>query len=324
VSPELSIIIVNWNGGSLLQRCIETIVNSAPKTSYEVVVIDNASEDQSLHLLRANERTAPLLLNHQLRIITNSENRGFGPANNQGFELTTTPFVFLLNPDTEVRAETIDTLMGTMRSDGLIGACGPKIMNPDGSVQFSVFPNPPRVWQAVLSNLKLYLLLPRRIRGELLLADHWDHNRKRRVPMLSGAAILARRRMIEEVGGFDERYRMYAEDNEWCLRIIRSRWKLLFNPDAIVLHHGSQSALNRWSKLGKIRVQMEAGYAFQNHVLPRWRVIVNQLANYLIISAQVAKRGMAGIHQPELDLQKEIYRENLKRSLGYRGPNSHS
>jgi GT2 family glycosyltransferase len=316
VSPELSIVIVNWNAGDLLWRCIQSIIASGPQISYEIVVVDNASQDESLALLRADH--AELLLNERLRIVTNSENRGFGPANNQAFALTTAPFVFLLNPDTEIFPDTIDTLIAIMRSDRRIGACAPKIIKPDGSVQISVFHNPPRVWQTVLSNLKLYLLLPRRLRGELLLADHWDHNRRRLVPMVIGAAILARREMIEEVGGFDERFQMYAEDNEWCLRITRAGWRRMFEPEAIVMHHGSQSASKRWPELQKQRVQLEAGYRFQNHVLPRWRVVANQLTNYLIISAQVGWRSLRGINAPGLQLQQKVYGENLKRSLGIR------
>lgn len=314
--PELSIIIVNWNAGKLLPRCIETIVTSAPKTVYEVVLIDNASADQSLELLRANQMAAGLLRNQQLRIINNSENRGFGPAHNQGFALTATPFVLLLNPDTEVPAGAIDTLIETMRSDSRIGACGPRIVNADGSLQISVFHNPPRVWQTLLSQLKLYLILPGRLRGELLLADHWDHSRKRSVPMLSGAAILARREMIEQVGGFDERFLMYGEDNEWCLRIKRSGWRMVFDPEATILHHGGQSAEQRWSKPERAKVRLEAGYLFQKQVLPRWRLIANQLTNYSIISAQVAWRRLRGIRSAKLDLQKEVHRRNFKRSLG--------
>ena len=316
MSPELSIIIVNWNTGDLLRRCIQSIIASGPKVSYEIVVVDNASQDESLPLLRVNQ--PELVLHERLKVVTNSENRGFGPANNQAFTLTTAPFVLLLNPDTEVFPATIDTLIAIMRSDNRIGACAPKIVNPDGSVQISVFPNPPRVWQTVLSNLKLYLLLPRRLRGELLLADHWDHNRRRLVPMVSGAAILARREMIEAVGAFDERFQMYAEDNEWCLRITRAGWRLMFEPAAMVMHHGSQSASKRWPELQKQRVQLEAGYRFQNQVLPRWRVVVNQLTNYLIISAQVGWRGLRGINAPGLQLQQKVYWENLKRSLGIR------
>lgn len=315
MKTDLSIIIVNWNGGDLLRRCVETIVNSDPRVTYEVVIIDNASSDDSLALLNASEAGAFLNSHQQLRIFQNPENRGFGAANNQAFGLTDSPFVFLLNLDTEVHPGTIDTLMRTMVSDPKIGACGPKILNTDGSLQISAFFNPPRVWHTILSQLKLYHLLPHRIRGELLLGRHWDHNRQRCVPMLSGAAILARRQMIDEVGGFDERFHMYSEDNEWCWRITRTDWKLMFVPEAVVLHHGGQSSMKRWSSDEKLRVKLEAGFYFENRVLPRWQLAANQLANYLVVSAQIAGRSMRGIHIPELYLIKEMHREHLKRSL---------
>lgn len=312
---ELSIIIVNWNGGDLLRRCAETIVTSQPTASYEIVIVDNASADDSLDQLRASELLAPLISTQQLRILQNSENRGFGAANNQGFAATDSPFVFLLNLDTEVRPGTIDTLMQTIASDPSIGVCGPKILNSDGSLQISAFFNPPRVWHTVLSQLKLYLLLPPRIRGELLLGRHWDHNRQRSVPMLSGAAMLARRRLIDEVGGFNERFHMYSEDTEWCWRITKANWKLVFVPEAVLLHHGAQSSMKRWSSQERLRVRLEAGFNFEHTVLPRWRVAANQLTNYLVVSAQIAGRKLLGIRMPELYLVREIHREHLKRSL---------
>ena len=315
MNTDLSIIIVNWNGGGLLRRCVETIVSSDVRVTYEIVIVDNASEDDSLEQLNASEAAAALIANRQLRIFKNAENRGFGAANNQGFDLTDSPFLFLLNLDTEVHPGTIDTLMRTMNADPAIGACGPKILNPDGSLQISAFFNPPRVWHTLLSQLKLYHLLPHRLRGELLLGRHWDHDRQRPVPMLSGAAIIARRQMIDEVGGFDERFHMYAEDNEWCWRISQSNWKLVFVPDAVVLHHGGQSSMKRWSSDEKLRVKLEAGFYFEHRVLPRWRLAANQLANYLVVSAQIAGRQMRGIHIPELYLIKEVHREHLKRSL---------
>jgi len=314
---ELSIIIINWNGGSLLRRCVETIVSSPPSCSYEIVIIDNASQDNSLDQLRASEALTPLLANQQLRIFNNSENRGFGAANNQGFALTDSPFVFLLNLDTEVRPGTIDTLLRTIESDPAIGVCGPRILNSDGSLQISAFFNPPRVWHTVLSQLKLYLLLPHRIRGELLLGRHWDHDRLRSVPMLSGAAMLARRKMIDEVGGFNERFHMYSEDTEWCWRITQANWKLMFVPEAVLLHHGAESSKKRWSSYERLKVRLEAGYNFEHTVLPRWRVTANQLTNYLVVSAQIAGRKLLGMRIPELYQVREIHREHLKRSLNH-------
>ena len=312
---DLSIIIVNWNGGQLLSRCIETVVSSAPKVTYEIVIVDNASADDSLDRLRANEVAAPMIDSGQIRIILNSDNRGFGAANNQAFAVVDSPYVFLLNLDTEVPPGTIDTLIDKLKSDPKIGACGPKMLNTDGSLQVSAFFNPPRVWHTVLSQLWLYRLLPRRIRGELLLGGHWNHDRERCVPMLGGAAILARREMIEQVGGFDERFHMYAEDNEWCWRITNSNWRLLFVPEALLLHHGAQSSGKRWSNMDYIRVKMRAGFNFEQHVLPRWRVAANQLANYMVVTVQITGRKLLGIQHPELQVIKEMYREQLKRAL---------
>ncbi len=312
---DLSIIIVNWNGGRLLTRCIETIASSAPKVAYEIVIVDNASTDDSLAQLRASEVAGPMIDSARIRIILNDDNRGFGAANNQAFAFTDSPYVFLLNSDTEVPPGTIDTLVEKLESDPKIGACGPKMLNPDGSLQTSVFFNPPCVWHTVMSQLWLYRLLPRRLRGELLLGWHWNHDRERAVPMLGGAAILARREMIEQVGGFDERFHMYAEDNEWCWRITKSNWRLIFVPDALLLHHGAQSSGKRWSPADQIRVRLGAGFNFEQQVLPRWRLALNQLANYMVVNVQITGRKLLGIQHPELSVIKEMHREHLKRAL---------
>ncbi len=312
---DLSIIIINWNGGGLLTRCVETIVSSAPKVSYEIVIVDNASSDDSVDRLRANEVAARMIETEQLRIIFNSENRGFGAANNQAFALTDSRFVFLLNSDTEVPPGTIDTLIQKLTSDPQIGACGPKMLNADGTTQTSVFFNPPRVWHTILSQLWLYRLLPRRMRGELLLGWHWSHDRERSVPMLGGAAILAKREMIEQVGGFNERFHMYSEDSEWCWRIRQKNWRLMFVPKAILLHHGAQSSDKRWTPADQIRVRLSAGFDFERQVLPRWRLAANQLANYFVVTVQLAGRKLLRIEHPELHVIMEMHREHLKRAL---------
>ena len=312
---DLSIIIVNWNGGSLVTRCIETVVNCAPKVSYEIVIIDNASTDHSITELRASEIAGPMIDSGQIRIVYNSENRGFGAANNQAFALTESPFLFLLNSDTEVQPGTIDKLIEKLKSDPKIGACGPKMLNTDGSVQASVFFNPPCVWHTILSQLWLYHLLPRRMRGELLLGWHWSHDRERSVPMLGGAAMLARREMIEDVGGFNERFHMYSEDTEWCWRITRANWRLLFVPEATLLHHGAQSSGKRWTPADQIRVRLRAGFNFEHQVLPRWRLAANQLANYIVVTVQITGRKLFRVQHPELEVIREMHREHLKRAL---------
>ena len=312
---DLSIIIVNWNGGSLLTRCVESIVNSAPKRAYEIVIIDNASADDSLAQLRANATAAKIIDSGQLRIFNNSENRGFGAANNQAFALTESPFLFLLNLDTEVPPGTIDTLIEKLQANPKIGACGPKMLNPDGTLQVSVFFSPPRVWHTFMSQLWLYHLLPPKLRGELLLGWHWNHDRERSVPMLGGAAIMARRTMIEQVGGFDERFHMYGEDNEWCWRIRKSDWQLMFVPGASLMHYGAQSSSKRWSHTDRIRMRLRAGFNFEHRALPRWRLAANQLANYLVVTAQITGRKLLGIQHTELSVIRDVHREHLKRAF---------
>ena len=295
-----------------------SVLTRPPSVDYEIVIVDNASTDQSLALLRASELGRELSERGRLRIVENEENRGFGQANNQAFGLTEAALLLLLNPDTEVMPGSIDRLIATVQSDSSIAAAGPKLLNADGSLQISVWRNPPAAWEILLSQLYLYRLLPRRIRGELLLGGHWDHSRERRVPMLSGAAMLVRRKVIEAVGGFDERFHMYGEDNEWCLRIVRGGWQMVFQPEAVILHHGAQSSMQRWNNLEKLRVQLEASYFFQEHSLPRRSLIANQLANYLTASGQHLWRRIRGVDAPQVKLAREIHRAHLKQALSTR------
>jgi len=313
--PDLSIIIVNWNGGELLRKCLRSILANPPATSYEVILVDNASTDGSVAVLREDETIKELIAGKQLHIVENVENTGFGRANNQAFALSRAPLIFLLNPDTEVTNGAIDTLIATVNSGARVGACGPRILNPDGSVQISVWRNPPSAWEILLSQMKLYLLLPARMRGELLLGGHWQHDRRRSVPMLSGAAILLKREVIDEVGGFDARFHMYGEDNEWCFRVTRADWQMIFEPAAVIIHHGAGSSSQRWTNLEKVRVQMEASFTFQKQALGGFALVRNQLASYLVTVLQYSWRKIRRVPAPELELARRIHWQHLKQSL---------
>lgn len=302
---------MNWNSHELLRRSVQSIIDNPPSIPWEILIVDNASADGSTDWLKGDSSR----FDCQIRLLKNSENLGFGRANNQAFELSRSPLVLLLNPDTEVTPGAIDSLVVTLNSSAKIGACGPKILNPDESLQISVWRNPPAPWEIVLSQMKLYLLLPRPLRGELLLGGHWNHNRQRRVPMLSGAAILARREMIDEVGGFDERFHMYGEDNEWCLRIKRAGWHLVFEPRAVIIHHGGHSSVQRWTDQQKLRVQLEASYLFQKNALGKWQLVANQLASFLTAWVQHIWRRMRGIEAPEVKIAWQTHLVHLKRAL---------
>jgi N-acetylglucosaminyl-diphospho-decaprenol L-rhamnosyltransferase len=317
MTPQLSFIIINWNGGELLKRCIDSIARYPPSISCDVIVVDNASTDASIAWLRecgghAGSKQIPL------RVIENSDNRGFGKANNQAFALTEAPLLFLLNADAELTKDACDTLISTLNSSADIGACGPRLLNPDGSLQISVWRNPPTAWATLVSGLRLASLLPKRLRGELLLAEHWDHSRRRDVGMFGGAAILVRRAVVDEVGGFDERFHMYGEDNEWCLRIKRAGWRLVFEPDARVVHQGAHGARQRWTDLEKLHLQTEAYLQFLHQAVPRRGVIANLTASSTLLALQRTLRRIRSRPVEEVDTVLRLHFRDLKRALGFR------
>jgi GT2 family glycosyltransferase len=314
VAVELSIVIVNWNGGKLLGRCIESILQSPPTISCDITVVDNASTDDSLNWVRSRSANADLG-GVKVHLIENAENLGFSKANNQAIAYSSAPLLLLLNNDTEVRPDAIDLLVGTLTSDQRIGACGPRLINPDGSLQVSAWRNPPAAWEILISGLRLYRLMPRRIRGELLLGRHWSHARRRKVGMLSAAAILVKREVIDDVGGFDERFHMYAEDDEWCLRVVRAHWWLVFEPDAVVMHHGGHAALERWSSLERRLTITEEGLRFQRYCLSRRRLISNLLANSAVVLLAHIWKSLMGGQTDETGMKLGLYLRHLKRAF---------
>lgn len=307
MSAELAIIIVNWNGGELLRRCLASVREFPPSISYEVVVVDNDSKDESREWLRT--------LGDSIRLIENSENEGFGKANNVAFAATNSPYLFLLNSDAEVKAESIDKLLATINSDSKIGVAGPKLLNPDGTLQASVWQNPTTPFELLANAFRLYRFMPKRKRAERLLGYHWDHSYRRNAHLLSGAALLVKRQVIDEVGGFEERFHMYGEDTEWCLRIVRAGWSMVFEPTAVVVHHGGGSSAKRWTDLEKRRAEYLSFFRFQRLALSRRLMIGNLLTGWFTSLAQVVWRFVRRESRDEPRMAVSLYATELKAVL---------
>jgi GT2 family glycosyltransferase len=304
VSAELSIIIVNWNGGGLLGRCVESILFHPPGVPYEIVVADNGSSDGSVDALRG-----------RVRLIENGANLGFGRANNIAIDQTEAPFVFLLNPDTEVLPGAINALLATLKSDARIGAVAPRLLNTDLTLQPSVWGDIPYPLYVLLNDLPLHRLLPQPLRGRLLRGRHWDHRERMRVSSFSGAAIMAKRKMIDEVGVFDERFHMYGEDAEWCMRIYRSGWWLIFEPAAEVVHHGGQSAAKRWNDHDRRMKEEEANLRFQFQCTPPAQFMINTLTSAAVLRLQRAQARRRGEPVELLDSVIALKMAFIKRTL---------
>lgn len=319
MTPELSIIIVNWNAAGLLQRCLESIARHPPRVAFEILVVDNASTDDSLAMLRSST-VQGLFPAGELRTVANPANDGFAKANNLAFRMARGPALFLLNPDTEVHPGAVDALLRTLRSGARIGACAPMLLNTDGTLQPSAWRNPPSVLTIFCEGLRLYRLVPGRLRARWLLGEHWDHAERRDVPSFSGAAILMKREVIYDAGAFDESFEMYGEDVEWCLRAGRKGWRLVFEPAARVVHHGGHSALKRWTDQERRFQEIEAWFRSQRHVLPPARFLANSFAYLLVINLLRLRRALVGEPSEYLDrvatLQKRHIREAFAEILG--------
>src|SRR3990172_6587802 len=317
--PWLSIVTVNWNSGDLLRACVESVVQSGPSLPCEFIIVDNASTDDSLPALEhptvvAWSRWVPI------RLIKNAKNVGFARAVNQAIRQSQAPMLFLLNPDTLVRPGAIDALAKTLTSDDRIGACAPRLLNPDGSVQPSVWPNPPTPLYIITEGLQLYRLLPRKLRGEWLLGRHWDHARRRRVRSCSGAAFMVKRALIADIGDLDERFEMYGEDAEWCFRMIRRGWWLVFEPAAEVIHYGGGSAEKRWAPDERRLREVAAHIGFQQECLSPAHVMANTLSYALVLELLRAWRRInrhpIGTLDAVIALQWEAFRQAVRAVRG--------
>ncbi len=243
----LTTIVVSYNTEGLTLDCLASLAQE----DCEVIVVDNASHDGSAASLQTWQRSLP----DRHHLILNDENVGFARANNQGMKQARGRYVLLLNSDTVVQTGQLGQLVAWMDAHPDVGASGPRLVYPDGTPQPS--PSPvPTAWMYVVRFLGLKHLLPSpvlkrwvaRLLRPLLgkaLVSHMDPGTDgasgSEIEYLSGAALLVRKEVIEQVGGLDDGYFMYLEDVDWCIRIRRAGWKLGFVPDVDILHYAGAS-----------------------------------------------------------------------------------
>ena len=228
----LSVVIVSWNSAEFLEGCLNAVYGEADRRDVEVIVVDNASKDGSVDLIR---NQFP-----QVRLIVNDANRGVSVGFNQGMAASTRAYIQLLCSDTTVQPGAFDALLSFLDTHPDVGAVGPRLMYPDGRPQPScrTFPSLTLFAWEFLGLSRLFPAHP--VFGKWRMGT-FDHRTLREVDQPRGSSLMVRKAMVEQVGGWDESLEMFFNDVDWCLRIKENGWKIYFVPAALMAHYGGGS-----------------------------------------------------------------------------------
>lgn len=305
----LSIIIVNWNTRDITRNCLRSIRRQVERISYEVIVVDNASSDGSVEMIRSEFPEASL--------IANDDNIGFGRANNQGMRVARGRYFLLLNSDTLVIDDSVQRLVSFVESDARIGIAGCKLLFEDLTLQGSCsrFPS---IKIALLEDLMLYKFLSRRQQGELLLNGYWNHDHTRDVDAVWGAAMLVRREVFNQSGGFDETIFMYGEDLELCMRVHDLGWRITFAHDCRIVHLNHKSSEKKYGdeRIDLCQKQAYEIYRRRTGVLLMSILLLIHTAGALIRVCYFGLRAMArGGARDYFSSQAKFYNRSLRYHL---------
>ncbi|MEO8423456.1 MAG: glycosyltransferase family 2 protein [Actinomycetota bacterium] len=225
-AAELAVVIVNYNTGDYLERCLASLQAHRGDIATDVLVIDNASVDGS--------HTEAMAAHPWARLIENAENVYLSPAWNQGIRETLAPYVLLLNPDTEWWAGTLADYVAVARAHPRVGIVGPMIRNLDGTVYPSGRPLPSVV--DAMGHGFLGPFLPGNRFSRRYHMEGWDRTTEREVDWVSGACMLLPRKVFDEVGMLDESFLLFGEELDLATRLRDAGWSVLFTPSVEILH----------------------------------------------------------------------------------------
>ncbi|MFH1601753.1 MAG: glycosyltransferase family 2 protein [Candidatus Shapirobacteria bacterium] len=239
---DLSIIIISFNTKKILGQCLKSILSSRDKLRKEIIIVDNASADDSLRIVRKFQFSNS---NFQIKLIKNKKNLGFAKANNQGIKIARGKNVLLLNSDTLVKKNSLSKLVKFAKKNKDLGAVAPRLLNADGSVQPSCFRFP-----SVKGAIKEFWLSKKNSFSKY----YPKTGQPALVEAAVGAALLLPQKTIAKIGLLDERYFMYFEDLDYCRRIKKAGLKIYYLPQAEIVHiHGAsgkkeKGKTNLWLK----------------------------------------------------------------------------
>ncbi len=226
---DVSILIVHFNTPGLLRQTIKGIQNATHVSTCEILVVDNNPEIRVHEMLRTEFP--------EVRVIVSETNLGFGRGMNRALELARGRYFFVFNPDIATFDHQIDTLVRFMDAHADVGMVGPKLLNPDRSLQYSCYTFMD-LWVIPFRRvpiLRSFSFAKRHVEAYLMTSH--DHSKTCDVDYLLGAAMLVRREAYQEVGGFDPAFFVYFEDQDWCRRFWKANWRVVHHPEAWFVHY---------------------------------------------------------------------------------------
>jgi O-antigen biosynthesis protein len=262
---QVSVIIVNYNVRAFLENCLHSVKKAMSGINAEIFVVDNASDDGSVEMVKENFP--------DVNLITNDKNLGFAAANNIALQESSGEYLLLLNPDTILQEDTLSVMIEFLDKNDSVGLAGCKILNPDGTLQLACRRSFPTPWVAFTKIIGLSALFPRtRLFGKYNL-EYFDPDRSYEVDAVSGSFMFVRRKAYEQAGKLDEQYFMYGEDLDWCYRIKKSGWKIYYISETKVIHYKGESV--RRSDIDEVKLFYEAmrlfvGKHFSKGIISDW------------------------------------------------------
>ena len=240
-SPELTVIIVSYNTRELTLRAVQTLLDNSPRVSMKVVVFDNASADGSAEAVAA---AFP-----QVEVIANPENLGFALANNRVADTADTPWLCLLNPDTETHPGAIANLLAFAKANPQAGIVGGRTVFPDGSLNAASCWRKMTPWGLFTQTTGLSHLFPRSGLFNYEAMGGWERDSVREVDVVIGCFLLIPTELWRRLGGFDTRFFMYGEDTDLSLRARALGYRPMITPDAQIMHIVGASTSKRADKM---------------------------------------------------------------------------
>ena len=272
---KLSIIIVSYNSLNYLRDCLDSINNNKPSASFEITVVDNASSDGTVKAMRKDYP--------YLKLIENARNKGFAAANNIAIKSSSSEYILLINSDCRVYTNSIDKLLEFADANDDAGITGPRIINNDGSLQFSCrkFPS---FFDAGMHSLLTNIAPDNPFSRRYKLTDI-NRDEISKVDWVSGSCMLIRRAALNDTGLMDEKYFMYVEDTDLCYQMWKKGWKVYYFPESEILHHiGGSTKNNALSGAvnSSIRMQKSVLYFFWKNYRKTLKVLLLPLLLMLL------------------------------------------